>query len=136
MSGPETTFIKSVHAHLPHDLYRIKNNNMYHAGIADVWYSGKRGDLWIEYKFIVVPKLKGTIMNLVDGKPPVLSYLQQEWLESRHLEGRTVGVIVGCKAGGVWYPQVSWRNSQTVLQYEQNLKSRKDLAALLKGLTV
>lgn len=124
---PETTFIASVHKHLPPTLYRVKNNNGYTAGIADVWYSGVH-DLWVEYKFIAVPKRPETRIDLLTGKNPAISYLQQEWLRSRHGEGRSVGVIVGSKDGGIWLPGVAWEQPFTVKDFLAHLRTRKDLA--------
>lgn len=110
---PETQFIARVHKHLPATLYRMKNNNLYHAGIADVWYSGCKGDLWAEYKVLTPPKKAETLISLVSGKKPVISHLQQAWLAARHHERRTVGVMLGVKlginAGGVWFPGLTWR---------------------------
>jgi hypothetical protein len=54
-SKPETTFIQSIHRHLPKEVYREKMANPYRGGTPDVWYSGYKSDLWVEYKFI--PKL-------------------------------------------------------------------------------
>lgn len=127
---PETTFIASVHKHLPPTLYRVKNNNEYTAGIADVWYSGVR-DLWVEYKFIVVPKRPDTVIDLITGKNPAISYLQQEWLRSRHGEGRSVGVIVGSKDGGVWFPGLAWDRTYAADEFRKRLQSRKDLAGVI-----
>ena len=124
---PESTFIASVHKHLPPTLYRVKNNNEYTAGIADVWYSGVR-DLWIEYKFIAVPKRPETRIDLLTGKNPAISYLQQEWLRSRHGEGRSDGVIVGSKDGGIWLPGVAWEQPFTAKDFLAHLRTRKDLA--------
>ena len=124
---PESTFIASVHKHLPPTLYRVKNNNEYTAGIADVWYSGAR-DLWIEYKFIAVPKRPETRIDLLTGKNPAISYLQQEWLRSRHGEGRSVGVIVGSKDGGIWLPGVAWEQPFAAKDFLAHLRTRKDLA--------
>ena len=124
---PESTFIASVHKHLPPTLYRVKNNNEYTAGIADVWYSGVR-DLWVEYKFIAVPKRPETRVDLLTGKNPAISYLQQEWLRSRHGEGRSVGVIVGSKDGGIWLPGVAWEQPFTAKDFLAHLRTRKDLA--------
>ena len=124
---PESTFIASVHKHLPPTLYRVKNNNEYTAGIADVWYSGVH-DLWVEYKFIVVPKRPETRIDLLTGKNPAISYLQQEWLRSRHGEGRSVGVIVGSKDGGIWLPGVAWEQPFTAKDFLAHLRTRKDLA--------
>ena len=125
--GPENNFISSVHKHLPAGLYRMKNHNQYNGGIADVWYSGVR-DLWIEYKFIAVPKRPETRIDLLTGKNPAISYLQQEWLRSRHGEGRSVGAIVGSKDGGIWLPGVAWDQTYTAADFLKHLKSRKELA--------
>lgn len=128
--GPENTFIGSVHKHLPTKLYHMKNHNQYNGGIADVWYSGVR-DLWIEYKFIVVPKRPDTVIDLLTGKAPAISYLQQEWLRSRHGEGRSVGVIVGSKNGGVWFPGLAWDQPFTTADFLKKLQSRKELADVI-----
>lgn len=124
---PETTFIASVHKHLPPTLYRVKNNNQYAAGIADVWYSGV-SDLWVEYKFITVPKRPDTVIDLISGKAPEISRLQQAWLRSRHEEGRNVGVIVGSKNGGIWLPGLSWDQTFTSKDFVDHLRTRKELA--------
>lgn len=128
---PETTFIASVHKHLPPTLYRVKNNNEYTAGIADVWYSGVR-DLWVEYKFIAVPKRPDTVIDLITGKNPAISYLQQEWLRSRHEEGRSVGVVVGSKDGGVWFPGLTWDATYPAKKFLSLLQTRKDLAGTIE----
>lgn len=125
--GPENTFISSVHKHLPAKLYHLKNNNAYVAGVPDVWYSGDR-DLWVEYKFIMVPKRPDTVIDLITGKNPAISYLQQEWLRSRHGEGRSVGVIVGSKDGGIWLPGMAWEQTYTAADFLKHLRSRKELA--------
>lgn len=125
--GPENTFIASVHKHLPAKVYRMKNNNQYNGGIADVWYSGQL-DLWVEYKFIALPARDGTVVDLISGKNPAISALQQTWLRARSAEGRKVGVIVGCKAGGVWMPGVSWDGIYTAAFYKANLQTRAELA--------
>ena len=126
--GPENNFISSVHKHLPVKLYRMKNSNPYNGGIADVWYSGKRRDLWIEYKFIAVPKRPDTTIDLVSGKSPEISALQQEWLRARHEEGRNVGVIIGSKDGGVWLPGLAWNQTFQAKDFLARLRTRKELA--------
>jgi hypothetical protein len=129
---PESVFIESIHRYFPpvDELYRCKMHNDYNAGIADVWYSGVR-DLWVEYKFIQVPVRDTTLIDFVGGKSPVISALQQDWLTRRAKEGRSVGVIVGCKDGGVWYPGLSALTIVTSKTFRDNLLSRKELAALL-----
>jgi hypothetical protein len=127
---PETTFTSSVHKHLPLDIYRMKNHNVYNGGIADVWYDDKK-DLWAEYKFIVVPKRDDTIVDLVNGKKPVISALQQEWLRGRYKNGRQVCVIVGSKNGGVWFGGTEWQRPLTALEFRGLLKTRKELADII-----
>lgn len=127
--GPENTFIGSVHRHLPAELYRMKNHNEYNGGIADCWYSGQQCDLWVEYKFLEVPKRPFTEIHLCDPKKPYgLSTLQQEWLTGRFEEGRNVAVIVGCKDGGVIYPRLEWGGFNNAQTFQRNLVTRKEIA--------
>ena len=121
--GPETTFIQSVHRHLPKDVYRMKNHNEFNGGIADCWYDGSAADLWVEYKFIVVPKRDTTLVT-VD-----LSPLQREWLRDRAKNGRNVAVVVGCKAGGVWLNAPGWDENLTAAEFRRFCLSRQEIAA-------
>ena len=129
MATPENTFIASVHRHLPVALYHMKNHNIYNGGIADCWYSGNGADLWIEYKFMVLPKRDSTLIV------PELSELQKNWLTSRHEEGRNVGVIVGSKLGGVWFSGTSWETPLTAELFRQRTLSRAGLASIIESLT-
>ena len=63
---PETTFYTSVHRHLPSTdlLHREKMSNPYRGGTFDHWYSGKKADLWIEWKFVVLPKRDDTMIDI------------------------------------------------------------------------
>jgi len=136
MSGPENTFIASVHRHLqPKAPYRMKNHNVYNAGIADVWYSGMAADLWIEYKFIKVPVRDSTVIDLISGPKPEISVLQQDWLRSRHAEGRNVGIIVGSKDGGVWLEGISWDRKMTAKEFRSMIVPRNALAKIIESLT-
>lgn len=128
MATPENTFIQSVHRYLPVDLYKMKNHNQYNGGIPDVWYSGPAGDLWIEYKFNVLPKRADTPVV------PNLSPLQVDWLQERSKEGRKLGVIVGCKEGGVWFPDLAWETNLKTAEFRKLIRSRSDLAEVITGL--
>lgn len=130
MSKPETTFYTGVHGHLPSVdiLHREKMSNPYRGGTADHWYSGKQ-DLWVEWKFIIVPKLDTTMIDLCGGKKPTLSHLQQDWLKSRYNEGRSVLVIVGSAKGGVVYTTpLAWSEPITALSFRKFLQTRKEIA--------
>jgi hypothetical protein len=74
----------------------MKNHNEYIGGIPDVWYSGDRADLWVEYKYLPISQPRRPVI-------PDLSPKQLHWIESRRAEGRNIWTIVGYKHGGVVY---------------------------------
>lgn len=125
MSKPETTFTNGIHKYLPpgrEEPYWMKNNNLYTAGIWDVWYSGEAADLWVEYKFIVLPKRPKTSI-LAE-----LSELQLDWGRKRYAEGRNLAVIIGCKEGGIVLWDKDWELPITAEAFRAALMSRKELA--------
>jgi hypothetical protein len=124
---PETTFSGSVNKHLPAWVYRMKNNNPYLGGLPDMWYSGPGGDLWVEFKFIIMPKRVDTTIKFD------LSKLQQEWLRGRYEEGRNVGVIVGHKDGGVWMPGIDWDDTYAAVDFLRLHRTRKELASIIEA---
>lgn len=81
-----------------------KINARFARGVPDAWYSGDRGDLWIEYKWINKTPRSFT---------PPLTALQKHWLKKRHDEGRNVSVIVGSPDGAVILPGSTWSKKQT-----------------------
>lgn len=129
-SGSETRFIASVQRHLPppDEFHREKMANPYRGGTADSWYSGSEADLWIEWKFIDVPKRDGTIIDLIGGKKPMISVLQQHWIRNRLLEGREVWTIVGCKEGGVIYKDCGWAAPLTAADFLARVETRPYIA--------
>ena len=129
---PETTFIASVHKHLPpgrRDPYYFKNNNEYTAGIPDVWYSGQKNDLWVEYKFLDKIPIKKEFK-------PALSELQNIWLDERYAEGRNVAVIIGCKEGGVILMGGQWNVPMSNATFKIWVRSRKEIAEWIMEQTV
>lgn len=98
----------------------MKNHNPYVGGVPDVWYSGMRADLWVEYKFIVIPKRDRTMIE------PDLTGLQKDWLMERDREGRSCKVIVGCKEGGVIWKD--WTQPLSTKSFREQLITRKDIA--------
>lgn len=125
MPKPENTFIAAVHRHLPPptELHREKMSNPYRGGTADVWYSGRVSDLWIEYKYITSAPKRAPLDPM-----ELLSALQEQWLRGRFLEGRKVGVIIGSPKGGIVLTARAWESPVRVDQFQQMLQSRSDLA--------
>jgi hypothetical protein len=130
-SKPETTFYTSVHRFLPplSELHREKMANPYRGGTADHWYDAVR-DLWVEWKFIKVPKRDDTVIDFVNGKDPIISNLQQEWIKGRCANNRHVWVIAGCDLGGVIMEHpFQWQTPWTAKHFREELLPRKSIAA-------
>jgi hypothetical protein len=127
---PETTFTASVDRHLPKNLHKEKMFNPYRGGTFDKWYSGTNGDVWVEYKFVVIPKRPTTLIT------PGLSELQLLWGRSRAAEGRNVMVIVGSKAGGVVMTDPKeWDIPISAKEFLARLYSREALAGEILNIT-
>ena len=124
MRKPENTFITGVHKYLPHDApYHEKMANPYRGGTPDVWYSGDKSDLWIEYKYI--EKLPVKVPVKID-----LSQLQVLWLCNRHNEGRNLAVVVGSPEGCLLLTNLEWeRTDISSTEFKERCMSRKELAA-------
>jgi hypothetical protein len=129
-SKPETTFTAGVNKLIPVSVHREKMHNIYRGGTADVWYSANKADLWVEYKWL--PKLpKSLEINLVDGAAPMLSQLQQKWLNARHSEGRNVAVIVGTPHGALILLNNQWMRTVKL----DALLTKKDVASWITSMT-
>lgn len=110
----------------------MKNNNQYIGGVADVWYSGSKSDLWVEYKFLPRVPQRGSVRP-----SQLLSALQQEWLSGRHKQGRNVAVIIGCSSGGViLHSPDEWGADLSASEYTQRLLDRKSIAAWIEQTTM
>src|SRR5688572_5939290 len=65
----ESTYTASIGKLLPPTVYKLKLCLPYTAGVADSWYSGTAGDLWIEWKYLKsIPR----VVDLVGGKHPLV----------------------------------------------------------------
>ena len=120
---PESTFTKGVVKYLPVSVYHMKNNNPYVGGIPDLWFSGNRADLWVEFKYLPKVPLRAE----VDPKK-LLSALQLAWLDGRYNEGRQVAVVVGCPDGGVIMRDQEWLHEYSAQMFRDRLVPRKDIA--------
>lgn len=131
---PETNFTAGVHKYLPSVtlLHREKMSNPYRGGTVDIWYSGVKSDLWVEYKFLPSVPQRG----IVDAKRLGLSALQAAWLAGRHKEGRNVAMIVGCPSGGVIMRDREWEEGISPEQFKARIQPRPNLAAWIAQQTL
>lgn len=125
---PESQFIALIHKRLPPSLHKEKMHNVYRGGTADCWYSGRGGDLWVEYKYeATLPKTRSVSADL--------SELQKDWLRKRYEEGRNVAVIIGCAGRGVVLRDLAWERTFNAEEFCYLLKSADEVADFIKGQT-
>lgn len=128
---PETSFSNALRDALPEGIYSMKNNNEYVSGIPDLWFSGRKGDLWVEMKFI--QKLPKT----VPIRPyDLLSKMQEKWLRDRYEEGRNVAVIIGCKRStrleGIILRDLAWERDIPTQDFDALIVSKSELVSFIE----
>lgn len=126
--GKEASYIRSVNKYLPPAVHAEGMHNVYRGGTPDVYYEGPDGCLWAEYKFF--EKLPPTI-NLVRHTAktkPMLSVLQQVWLERAHGNQQAIAVIVGSPEGGLILYGLSWQKPISREAFQQLARPKKDIA--------
>jgi len=122
---PENQFIKGVHKYLKGGPYFEKMSNPWRSGTPDVWYSGDKGDIWIEYKYVPYIPRSNEIL-------PDLSPRQRKWLNDRMSEGRRVAVILGSPDGAVIYVNGQWNQPLSTAQVVERLVSRQSIASWIR----
>lgn len=131
---PETNFSNALRKALSEqclEVYSMKNNNEYVAGVPDLWFSGPRADLWIEMKFVQKLPVK------VPLRPyELLSSLQSKWLRDRYNEGRNVAVIIGCKRRsnleGIVLRDLAWEKDVYPQNFDALILSKSELVSFIK----
>jgi hypothetical protein len=128
---PETLFSNNIRKALPEEIYSMKNNNEYVAGVADVWFSGQKNDLWIEFKFLKKLPVRAPIRPY-----ELLSPLQSQWLRDRHNEGRNVAVVIGCKRKreyeGIILRNLEWERDIFPQDFDALIVSKSELVSFIK----
>lgn len=120
----EHSFVRSVHNQLPSRVHRWKINARFARGVPDAWYSGDRGDVWVEYKWLPRTPVRQFTVELSGN--------QRKWLRDRHLEGRTVAVIIGTPSGAVVLTGRQWEQTQKVVG---EWMTRRQVAQWIEALT-
>lgn len=126
----EHAYIRAVHKKLPPTIDAWKINDVYAGGVADAYYSGCAGDLWIEYKYVkALPKRPDT-MVLID-----LSELQKQWHRRRHAHGRRVAVVVGSPTGAVLFEGLSWEKGIRSADFIRTAVAKDAIASYILSVT-
>jgi hypothetical protein len=108
--------------------------NPYSSGTPDVWYSGTKADLWVEYKFL--PRVPQTAIVKPSDPKTMLSVLQRNWINLRYEEGRAVAVIIGCPDGGVILRDQEWERDYNPQAFRDRLLPRRAVAQWITEVTM
>lgn len=81
-----------MHKHLPTSIYRWKINDPYHGGVPDTYYSGSKGNCFVEYKYQEELPKRNTSKVKIN-----LSAQQRIWLATQHEHNVNVFVVVGTR---------------------------------------
>lgn len=123
MSGPETNFTNRIRAALKGtNVYSMKLQAGYIAGVPDMWFSGSKSDLWVEMKW--------DARSAASKKPfePGLSVLQKQWLNDRLAQGRNVAVITGTPHGALIQVHGTWNSPVATTAFTAALLPVKQVA--------
>tara|TARA_R100000742_G_C4247844_1_gene66531 strand:+ start:322 stop:723 length:402 start_codon:yes stop_codon:yes gene_type:complete len=122
----EHGFIKAVHRYLPSEIYRWKIHDTFTGGVPDAYYCGPAGPLFIEYKYIKLPKKADTYVKLN------ISALQLEFLSKMVKYKQNAIVIVGFvlenKTSGIILKNKIWEQDLNKEYYLSHAKLTKDIA--------
>ncbi|MDT4855792.1 hypothetical protein FQZ97_901600 [compost metagenome] len=122
----EHGYIRSIHRLLPKSVYAWKINDRFQGGVADAYYSGNSGDLWVEYKYLKALPKQSTTAVKID-----LSTLQRQWLRARHTEGRRVAVVIGSPIGSLILEGLEWDNDISTANFIRSAVDKSEVAAYI-----
>ncbi len=130
----EHSYIRSIHRKLKIipglDIWKIRADGT--NGVADCWYSGVAGNIWVEYKYVkTLPKRGSTIIDPTNTNK-YLSKLQQEWLRKKHEHNISTAVILGCSLGGVILKGLEWQTPLLTEDFRQKIISNKAIASFIQ----
>lgn len=125
----EHGFVKAVHRHLCPDVYRWKIHDTYTGGVPDTFYCGPAGPLWVEYKYIKLPKRPTTPINLG------LSELQRAWLQRMLDWDQPAAVVVGFDKSATIITDLEDRACLVLADLKENAVTFKRVAAWIREIT-
>ena len=123
----EHGFIKAVHRHLSPEVYRWKIHDTYTGGVPDAFYMGPAGSLFVEYKYVKLPKRESTIVNFG------LTKLQVAWLTRAHMCGQLVAVIIGFDSSAVAITTPKSFSGMTQRELQDEAVSFQQIAMLIEN---
>tara|TARA_B100000945_G_scaffold160833_1_gene129146 strand:- start:1402 stop:1839 length:438 start_codon:yes stop_codon:yes gene_type:complete len=123
----EHSFVKSVHRKLDKSVYVWKIADRYSGGVPDAMYAGPAGILFIEYKYIKLPKRLTTFINTG------LSPLQEQWITQMQQWKHPTWLVIGADKSCLILNKLT-KNISTAY-YHENKTDTKTLAQLITDVT-
>ena len=123
----EHSFVKSVHRKLDKSVYVWKIADRYSGGVPDAMYAGPAGILFIEYKYIKLPKRPTTIIKTS------LSPLQEQWIIQMQQWKHPTWLVIGAEKSCLILNKLT-KNISTAY-YLQHRTDTKKLAQLIMDVT-
>ena len=111
----EHSFIRAIHKQLHADLYHWKIRDSYTSGIPDTFYAGPKAILFIEYKFVKLPKRSTTLIKCN------LSRLQNQWLKQMDRFNVPVAVVIGTDHKHLILEKGVWEKTFFKESFEQGI---------------
>jgi hypothetical protein len=119
----ESQYTQAIHKLIPKELYRWKINDSFQGGVADAYYSGTNGDLWVEYKYLKSLPKRASTQVVPDLRP-----LQKQWLRDRHLEGRNVAVVIGSPSDSIYLRFPEWESGVSCEEFRDRSLTKQEIA--------
>lgn len=91
----EHGFVRSVHRQLSPDVFVWKINDKYAGGVPDAFYAGPARCLFVEYKYVKLPKRDTTLVKTS------LSEQQKLWLDRMLGMDKQVALVIGSVLGSI-----------------------------------
>ena len=118
----EHSYVKAIHKALSPEVFKWKIHDTYAGGVPDTFYSGPKGFVWVEYKYIKKMPVQGTttLKN-------TLSALQAVWLDRAVDHGQRVIVVYGFEDKALILENKEWNAAApTKDQFINNAIPRKE----------
>lgn len=123
----EHGFVRSVHRQLSPDIFVWKINDTYAGGVPDAFYAGPACCLFVEYKYVKLPKRSNTLVKTT------LSEQQKLWINRMHSLSHAVAVVIGSDKGCVVLQDKAWNSPLTLADFLPACISVKDVARWIEA---
>ena len=117
----EHGFVRSVHRQLSPNVFVWKINDKYAGGVPDAFYAGLARCLFVEYKYVKLPKRSTTLVKTS------LSEQQKLWLDRMSGMDKHVALVIGSSLGTIIIDK-GWDNPIPTELFRQHAMSPKAVA--------